>query len=493
MPTTPTLAERTGQTERLRRRETLQLCGMAIWFGAQLSGYQPLSLVGLGLFFFAFALASRAVRCPQCGFNLSGHAVIRVPIGQSTGWAERAEKCPRCGYGGEEPDAEPSIPARLVERPSPSQPWRLPKPTVDAPEGWDWGLHDGREMHRAGPDELRRRVARGPAPLLVWTPEQRRLVWPEEVPELLDAIRAEGRERARAGVLPPLALAASIAAGMALGDAPVRLGGGATFWLAAALIWTGYALCRLHRAPRMDAAEVRARVEQAQHEAWVRTVPTPWTRMLAVAVAAVGLSQVLSSGRTLPAVGLLASKALGGEWWRLLTYGVVHAHVLHFALNFLALLSLGRIAEVHAHRAFLPLLTLAGVLGGGAASLLFPVGVPVVGISGGLLAVIGFAVVMGYRRRAVLPTGFGAEMVRDVALVAAVGLAGFRTIANAGHLGGLVAGLLLGMLLVPRPGAAERVGWDPGPVARFAGTLSLAVLLGTAVAAALHLVALPAP
>jgi hypothetical protein len=88
----------------------------------------------------------------------------------------------------------------------------------------------------------------------------------------------------------------------------------------------------------------------------------------------------------------------GGEAWRLLTAGYLHVGIIHFAVNFMALLSLGRETEVLAHRAHLALVFLAAVLGGSLASFAVPPDNPSVGSSGGLMGLIGFLGVLAYRR-----------------------------------------------------------------------------------------------
>jgi membrane associated rhomboid family serine protease len=143
--------------------------------------------------------------------------------------------------------------------------------------------------------------------------------------------------------------------------------------------------------------------------------------------------------------------------------------------------------EVHAHRALLPLVTLVTILTGGLVGYALGPDLPMVGASGGLLGLIGFLTVVGFRRRSRVPHGFAVAMLKDVAFVAAVGAVGFRFIANAGHLGGLLGGLALGALLVPRPNGEERVGWRPGALVLAAGWACMGILVATSAATAAYL------
>jgi rhomboid protease GluP len=138
-----------------------------------------------------------------------------------------------------------------------------------------------------------------------------------------------------------------------------------------------------------------------------------------------------------------------GEWWRLLTAGLVHGSLLHLAMNGIFLLDLGRIVE----QLFGPRRMLA-VLWGGVAAGAFASFVanpsPSVGISGGLFALVGALLAQGLRHWRRLAPGARRLFLRGpieiVVLNVGMGLA-LPYIDNAGHLGGLAGGLALGGLL----------------------------------------------
>jgi MYXO-CTERM domain-containing protein len=110
-----------------------------------------------------------------------------------------------------------------------------------------------------------------------------------------------------------------------------------------------------------------------------------------------------------------------------------------------------------------------------------------VGSSGGLMGLFGFLGVMGWRRRHLMPPGFVRAVLVDVAVIAAMGVVGYQFIDNAAHAGGLAAGVLLGLLMVPTRGTTPY--WEPPRYIRRAGGVSLAILLlaaaGTVIPAAL--------
>jgi rhomboid protease GluP len=145
-------------------------------------------------------------------------------------------------------------------------------------------------------------------------------------------------------------------------------------------------------------------------------------------------------------------------------------------MNGAGLLAVGPLIEVHSRRDHIPLVFLVSALAGSVASVLLYPNTTSVGASGGLMGFTGFLLVLGCRRRERLPHGFAGAVVLVIAATAVLGLVGFALIDNAAHLGGLVAGWLLGLVL-------ERRGMiDPGAsrATRTLGHLSAAVLLAGA-------------
>ncbi|MCV4726153.1 rhomboid family intramembrane serine protease, partial [Escherichia coli] len=63
-----------------------------------------------------------------------------------------------------------------------------------------------------------------------------------------------------------------------------------------------------------------------------------------------------------------------------------------------------------------------------------------VGASGGIMGLIGYLAIYGYRRRRQLPPDFLKTMLINIGFIAAFGLIAYEFVDNFAHLGGFVAG-----------------------------------------------------
>jgi membrane associated rhomboid family serine protease len=166
-----------------------------------------------------------------------------------------------------------------------------------------------------------------------------------------------------------------------------------------------------------------------------------------------------------------------GQYWRLLTCTVLHGDVLHIAFNVVALVALGRLIEAHAHPVYLPVTFLFSAICGSLASLyMTPDGPPSIGASGGLMGMIGFLLVMGYRRKEVLPPGFLKSILFSIALILGIGMIAAGMIDNAAHLGGLAGGVLLGLVYVTRR-RTRNYRLQPSAAANLAGVMCMGVIV----------------
>lgn len=139
-----------------------------------------------------------------------------------------------------------------------------------------------------------------------------------------------------------------------------------------------------------------------------------------------------------------------GAWWRLLSGLFVHNGIWHIVNSMVALVLLGAVLEKPLGTVrFVALYVLAGV-GGNLAGLLWHPGAVAVGASGAVFGLMGAALVLLWRRA--LPDKLRGGLL---ALVAALGgvslLMGWLMpgIDNAAHLGGLLVGMLIGLILSP--------------------------------------------
>jgi membrane associated rhomboid family serine protease len=175
----------------------------------------------------------------------------------------------------------------------------------------------------------------------------------------------------------------------------------------------------------------------------------------------------------------------GGELWRLTASVFLHADLLHIFLNMLALFGLGRLIEaVYGPSRFLALFVLTGLAG----SLLSFLGrVPSleeleaaslsVGASGAVFGLMGAGVVYGRRFQRQLPEAvrqiFWRGLMPWIVLNIFIGITVPR-IDNLGHIGGLIGGAVLALILGSPiiPGAE---GWRRTAVVL---SFSMALLLG---------------
>jgi membrane associated rhomboid family serine protease len=159
-----------------------------------------------------------------------------------------------------------------------------------------------------------------------------------------------------------------------------------------------------------------------------------------------------------------------GELWRLVTSSLLHLNLIHLGFNIYGLYALGGIVErLVGGRRFAVLYGLSG-LGGAVASYLFHQTASV-GASGAVFGVLGAAVTFGWRRGAWVPQGVGKALTRGLlpwlVLNVVIGLVSDMRIDNAAHLGGLVMGSGLGLLMgSPLSGQAptrwSALGWKVG-------------------------------
>ena len=162
--------------------------------------------------------------------------------------------------------------------------------------------------------------------------------------------------------------------------------------------------------------------------------------------------------------GNAASEVQQGQWWRLLTSSFLHIGPVHLALNMLGLLLVGPTVErLYGHWLFL-LLYIGAALAGAAASLHFSAGSGVsVGASAAVFGCAGSLLTMLVRHRRQLPQKFGRQALAGLVLVIVVALVqGLAPgVDNAAHVGGLLAGIALALILPGRFDDAASGAFEP--------------------------------
>jgi len=144
-----------------------------------------------------------------------------------------------------------------------------------------------------------------------------------------------------------------------------------------------------------------------------------------------------------------------GEVWRMFTPLFIHAGILHILFNCFVLLQIGKLIEDEYGSTKTWVIYLVAGLCGGIASnfirpiLLFGRNVPYVGASGAIFGLIGLAMVLGWRRGGPYGNQLRRSMVQWTIYVLIFGLVVGAD--NFAHVGGLVVGGLLGLVVPTGP------------------------------------------
>lgn len=360
---------------------------------------------------------------------------------------------------------------------------------------------------------------------LVWTPENPRMILPEELPGMGDALRA-ARERWTRDDLEDakhklrwfgtaclgfggwafyqgFAHASHASVGFSerlIFAAKTLLGSGQSGL--ALLMFVVFAFIPWYQARKRrrelgawSDERIAATVPAMRFETWLDLQKAPMTKFLLALIAAVALAQLFVQVRTsgwlsLLAIfhqwngvleaGLLKDRYQLGEWWRLFTAPFLHGNVVHFLMNASALVYLGRRLEVFARWPHLPMVFLFSACAGGEASARF-VATQSVGASGGLMGWLGFLLMFETLHKSLVPLRARRRLAAGVLLTAMIGLVGYRYIDNAAHAGGLLAGMLYAVIVFPKSSSTTR----PNSTAtdRIVGAACLLVLSASALLA----------
>ncbi len=183
-----------------------------------------------------------------------------------------------------------------------------------------------------------------------------------------------------------------------------------------------------------------------------QTAKPYFTYILVGAIIVVTLVQMATGlDKSIEAAGFVKPDFLEkGEYWRILTGGALHGGLLHIYFNGQALYGFGNLIEYLSNRAHLAIVFVLAIIGGGLLSLLFlPEGISV-GASGGIMGLIGYLAIYGYRRKRQLPPDFLKSMLINIGFIAAFGIIAYQIVDNFGHLGGLLVGAVYGFIQIPK-------------------------------------------
>jgi membrane associated rhomboid family serine protease len=134
----------------------------------------------------------------------------------------------------------------------------------------------------------------------------------------------------------------------------------------------------------------------------------------------------------------------GGDWWRTITSGFVHVSILHIAFNMYLLFIVGRLLEPSIGTPRFAFIYFASLLAGSFVALWFEPNAVSAGASGAIFGVIGATFVIARGRKLDAIAGqIGILILINLVFTFADG-----SISVGAHVGGLVAGVLCGLLIV---------------------------------------------
>ncbi len=193
--------------------------------------------------------------------------------------------------------------------------------------------------------------------------------------------------------------------------------------------------------------------------------PSMTWAILAVTVA-IGVSSILLDQQQLWFDWLQLSKpgVAAGEYWRLFSVVLVHDGILHLAFNMYALYVIGPTVEALYGSTRLLVLYLACGAAGSIASYVFGGPAPSVGASGAVFGLFGVLLVADRVHKPALTRNARGLTMQIGVLIGLNLVIGFSvaTIDNAAHIGGLLAGCWLGLMMVPRDATTLGSFWATG-------------------------------
>lgn len=221
-------------------------------------------------------------------------------------------------------------------------------------------------------------------------------------------------------------------------------------------------------------------------ETWLDFQKAPVTWSVLGVISLVFIAQVfhdksiISFHQSVQEAGLVKGVYRGGDYLRLLTAPMLHGGIIHFVMNALALLYLGKRVEVFARWPHVAMVFLFSALVGGEASARF-MDATSVGASGGLMGWLGFLLVFETLHSRLVPRSARRRLIGGVLMTGLIGLVGYRFIDNAAHFGGLLAGIAYAAIVFPRSASVMRPRTNLAD--RMLGIACLAAIVASGVAA----------
>lgn len=132
------------------------------------------------------------------------------------------------------------------------------------------------------------------------------------------------------------------------------------------------------------------------------------------------------------------------QYWRLVSAGFLHDGLFHILVNMISLYWVGMVLEPAIGSVNFAAVYFTSLLAGSFGALLFTPGSPSVGASGAIFGIFGALIVVAHRRgMPIWQSGLGFVLVLNLIISVS-----FRGISIGAHLGGLIAGVICGFLIV---------------------------------------------
>jgi membrane associated rhomboid family serine protease len=197
-----------------------------------------------------------------------------------------------------------------------------------------------------------------------------------------------------------------------------------------------------------------------------------WTNVILGVNLLVFGAQIASQGKLLLLGAKVNSLIDKGQWWRLVTYSLLHADVMHLLVNSYSLNSVGPTVEsLGGGKRFLAVYAFSALASSGLSYTFCTA--PSVGASGAIFGLVGALAVFLARHKTLMIGGDQslAQVGRIIAINLGFGLL-YSKIDNWGHVGGLLGGAAVAWLCGPAlsiestPGAGKKYLLDNPPIAK---------------------------
>jgi membrane associated rhomboid family serine protease len=198
--------------------------------------------------------------------------------------------------------------------------------------------------------------------------------------------------------------------------------------------------------------------------------------VIAFLAASTGGGGLGTSGTVYQKGALYGPLVADGEWWRIISAGFLHSGLLHIAFNMYFLYFLGTLLEPSIGKLRFGIIYFVSLIGGSFGSLLLSPDAVTVGASGAVFGLMG-AAILAMRARGIDPmqSGLGVTLLLNLGITFLI-----PGISIGGHVGGLIAGGLLGYLMFD---VAERRRISLNLVYGAAIVLAIALAVGGVVVA----------